>query len=366
MEQCKTRQGIDKMKVWLDVLTPKQANLFAELHDRLVSKGCKTLVTTRRYREANELLELRGLQSVAVGSHGGGLLETKLLESSKRTTALVKIIEEYDPDVAISFSSPEAARVAFGLKIPHYCISDSPHAEAVCRLTIPLSQKLFSPWIIPLYAWKRYGMSARDVIRYRALDPMAWLSSHKKDPTALDELGLDFSKPIAVVRTSEDLAAYLVGRSVAGISTAMDIVGRMLDLGGIRTQIVVLPRYLEQGDKFKKKYGNRIIVPEHVIDATSLFQVASVFIGGGGTMSAEAAMMGVPVISYYPGEQTFVERFLVNYGLVERIHDAGRIAHRALAISTSREFREFYQRKSSKLVHNMEDPLKVILHRILK
>jgi len=354
------------LKVWLDVLTPKQANFFSKFHERLIAKGCKTLVTTRKYREANELLELRGLKSIAVGSHGGGLLKSKLLESSKRVIALADLVDEYDPDIAISFSSPEAARVAFGLKIPHYCVSDSPHAEAVCRLSIPFSQKLFTPWVIPIYAWKRYGINARDIIKYHALDPMAWLYSHRKNPKVLDELGLDPSKPIVVLRTSEEFAAYLVDRSAAKLSTAIDIVGKIIDLNDTATQIVVLPRYIEQGDKFRKKFGNRIIVPEHIIDAVSLFQMASVFIGGGGTMSAEAAMLGVPVISYYPGEQTFVERSLMRYGLVERILDSGRIANRVVSISKSQEFREFYQTKSSKFVHNMEDPVKVILNRILK
>lgn len=147
------------MKVWLDVLTPKQANFFGELQRRLSAKGFKTLLTTREYREVNELLELRSIKAIEVGRHGGGELSNKLVESSKRVSALAKVVEEERPEVAISFSSPEAARVAFGLKIPHYCISDSPHAEAVCKLTVPLSEKLFTPWVIPLYAWKKYGMN---------------------------------------------------------------------------------------------------------------------------------------------------------------------------------------------------------------
>ncbi len=81
-------------------------------------------------------------------------------------------------------------------------------------------------------------------------------------------------------------------------------------------------------------------------------------------MTAEAAMLGVPVISYYPGDATFVERFLINYGLVERVLDPGRIAQRAIAISKSEDFREFYQKKSARLVRGMEDPLRVITKRI--
>jgi predicted glycosyltransferase len=353
------------MRVWLDVLTPKQANLFAELHDRLNAKGCKVLVTTRHYREVNELLELRKLKTSKFGRHGGAYLKDKLLESSKRVTALAEFVGDYSPDVAISFSSPEAARVAFGLGIPHYCVSDSPHAEAVCRLTIPLSEKLFTPWVIPSYAWNRYGIRPRDVVRYRALDPIVWISS-KNNPKALDELNLDLTKPVVVIRTSEEFAAYLSDRSAARVSTTMDIVANILDLSNGEMQFVVLPRYDEQGEKFSKRFGTRIIVPQHVIDGVSLLRASSVFIGGGGTMSAEAALLGVPVISYYPGDQTFVEKFLVKYGLIERILDPGRIAHRTIGISKSREFRDYYRKKSSKLVQTMDDPIRIMLQRILK
>jgi predicted glycosyltransferase len=93
-------------------------------------------------------------------------------------------------------------------------------------------------------------------------------------------------------------------------------------------------------------------------------RISSVFLGGGGTMSAEAALLGVPVISYYPGEPTFVEKYLIKYGLVERILDSGRIAQRTHAICGNQEFREFYQRKSAKLLQSMEDPIRIIAQKI--
>jgi predicted glycosyltransferase len=354
------------MKVWLDILTPKQANFFGELQHRLNTKGFKTFVTTREYREVNELLELRGIKAVQVGRYGGGDLKDKLVESSNRVSALATLVEQQEPDVAISFSSPEAARVAFGLRMPHYCVSDSPHAEAVCKLTIPLSQKLFTPWVIPVHAWTRYGITTRDVVRYRALDPTVWLADYKSNPKSLDGLKLDVSRPVIVVRTPEEFASYLNDRSSSLSNKATDIVGKILDLEGEGLQVVILPRYTVQGERFRKRFGDRVIVPEHIIDATSLIRVSSVLVGGGGTMTAEAALLGVPAISYYPGDPTFVERFLMNYGLVERVLDPGRVAQRAFAISKSQDFREFYQKKSARLVRSMEDPLRVIIQRIFK
>ena len=354
------------MKVWLDILTPKQANFLGELHRRLNAKGFETVLTTREYREVNELLELKSIEAVIVGRHGGGHVKDKLIESSKRITALTRIVDEEKPDCAISFSSPEAARVAFGLKIPHYCISDSPHAEAVCRLTIPLSQKLFTPWVIPLYVWKRYTANTRDIIRYHALDPIVWVSRNPKDSTPPKSLGLDLSKPIVVVRTPEEFAAYLSDGPSAVPDAGSEIVSKLLDLAEDDFKLVVLPRYENQVETFKKRFGNRIIVSERVIDAVPLIRAAAVFIGGGGTMTAEAALLGTPAISYFPGEPTFVDRFLVSYGLVERVREPGRVAQRALAISRSRDFREFYRKKSLRLVESMEDPLKVVVKRVFR
>jgi predicted glycosyltransferase len=83
-------------------------------------------------------------------------------------------------------------------------------------------------------------------------------------------------------------------------------------------------------------------------------------------MTAEAALLGVPAISYYPGEPTFVDRFLINYGVVDRLQDSGRIAQRALAIAKNRDFRELCRKKASKLLQSMEDPLKIIIQKIFK
>jgi predicted glycosyltransferase len=354
------------MKVWLDILTPKQANFLGELQHRLEANGVKTFMTTREYREVNELLQLKGLKATPVGRHGGQRLIDKLVESSNRVSALAKIVAEQAIDSAISFSSPEAARVAYGLKIPHYCISDSPHAEAVCKLTVPLSQKLFTPWMIPVHSWTKYGIKPRDLVRYRALDPMAWLPNYRGDARALDSLKLDATKPIIVVRTPEEYASYLSDRHEAIPAKVTDTVAKLVDMNNGTLQIVILPRYDGQAERFVKRFGNRVIVPNHVIDAVPLMRISAVFLGGGGTMTTEAALLGVPVISSSPGEPTLVESFLIKYGLVERILDPGRIAQRTSAICKSQDFRDFYQRRSARLLHSMEDPIRVIIHKILK
>src|SRR2546422_5081980 len=136
------------MKVWIDVLTPKHALFFEPLYRNLVRDGHELLLTTRTYREAVEALRLKQLRFRIVGEHGGGSRYGKLLASGRRVVKLARLIESWRPDTAVSFSSPEAARVAFGLGVPHIAVNDSPHSLLVAPPRFSLFRKLLSAVVI--------------------------------------------------------------------------------------------------------------------------------------------------------------------------------------------------------------------------
>jgi predicted glycosyltransferase len=163
------------LRVWFDILTPKQVMFFKPALDLFEEAGHELLCTSREYREVVDLSKIKQIHLKIVGKHGGAGKYEKLRESANRIFELSHMIKQFEPDVAIAFSSPEASRVSFGLGISHIGFNDSPHAEAVARLTIPLMNHLFSPWIIPYSAWNTFGIPKNRITRYRALDPAAWL-----------------------------------------------------------------------------------------------------------------------------------------------------------------------------------------------
>ncbi len=136
------------MKIWIDILTPKQL-LFSESIIEKLGKKHNILCTSREYEEVTKLAKIRDFDLVFVGKHGGVDKKTKLQASIDRMGKLYRKIRIFSPDLVISFCSPEAARISFGLGIKHIAFSDSPHANAVMRLTIPLIQKLLIPNVIP-------------------------------------------------------------------------------------------------------------------------------------------------------------------------------------------------------------------------
>lgn len=348
-------------RIWLDILTPKQVHFFAGLIRKAEAMGHEVLRTTRHYREVNELLELKGIAAINIGTHGGQTLEGKLEATAHRILGLIDLVTKHPPDVAVSYSSPEVARVAFGLGIPHICVSDSPHAEAVCRLTIPISRKLITPKIIPRKTWSKFGATQDMVIQYDALDPVVWIRNLQPDPHVLDQLNLDPEKPIITFRAEEAFAAYLLGVAADKTPVILPVIKDLMDKLGDTAQFVALPRYGEQAPTLRATLSDHLIMPKTAIDGPSLLAYTSLFIGAGGTMNAEAALLGVPTISCYPGEPTLVEKYLVKKNLVFRITDPGKAAKKALKlISQIESFSKLHKKKAEALIAKMDDPIEVI------
>jgi predicted glycosyltransferase len=333
------------LRIWFDVLTPKQVMFFRRAVALLQDKGHEVLCTSRDYREPVELARIKGLELEVVGKHGGSERYGKLVASAERVQALAEVVNGFSPDVAVTFSSPEGARVAFGLGIRHVGFNDSPHATAGARLTVPLMSRLLCPWVIPMSAWTGFGISAKNITRYRALDPAAWLKGEKPRTAGAGRNVL--------VRLEESKASYLAD----GKFSSASLVDAAVDELSQAADVTVLCRYSDQIDEAKKKYGGRAKVMEGMFDGVPLLKAADLFIGAGGTMSAEAALLGVPTISIAP-VRYHVEDYLVKTGLIARTRDQKALLKIAKKMIADTKFRGVHAKKAARILASMEDPVK--------
>jgi uncharacterized protein len=336
-------------------------------------KNNEVLCTSRQYREANELSKIKGLDLLTVGSHGGADLYNKLYESTARVMELSKIIHKFSPDLAVSFSSPEASRVSFGLGIDHLGFNDSPHAEAVARLSVPLLAKLFSPSIIPLSSWTKYGISPKRIIRYGGLDPVAWLfpresigdganiassfnqhDDNGKNTGILEKLKTNRSKKSILIRLEESKAAYIANKKLVTQPTAL--VDFIVKHFGEKCNIIILCRYSDQINEISGRYKNKAIVLTDVVDGVDLLKNIDVFIGAGGTMTAESALLGRPTISIAP-VHFYVDDYLKKTGLIKRAFTASRLVSLVNLFLNDREQCVLLEKKARKMLSEMEDPV---------
>lgn len=309
----------------------------------------EVLCTCRQYREAVALARMKKLRLTVVGRHGGADRYEKLFESARRTASLARVVKRFDPDTAISFSSPEGSRVAYGLGIRSHGFNDSPHADAVARLTVPLMDKLFCPWVIPYNAWRGYGISSRSIIRYSALDPAAWLKHENQEP------GADHSDRI-LLRMEESKASYVADRKLETGTMIDDLVNSLHRAA----DILVLCRYRDQIAEVESRYGSKVHVLKDVVDGTALIKSVQLFVGAGGTMTAEAALLGKPTISISP-VRFHVEDYLVKMGLVGRAPNSTALVRLAKKMMSDKKYQNVQKRKAARVLQKMEDPTDVII-----
>ena len=297
--------------------------------DTLKEDDHEILCTGREYREAKELAKIKKLDIQTIGKHGGDNKFEKLNTSTERAFLLSSVINSFKPDLTVSFSSPEASRVAFGLGVRHYIFNDSPHATAVAKLTVPLADRLFCPWVIPLREWTKLGLEKDRITQYKALDPIVWIkkelqyNSRQEISKMQTKLKIDNAKKTVLIRPEEIKASYITDKNVkSSIGLIDEIVKKFSD----EYNILILARYLDQVDfykyRFEKMDGTKII--ETVTDGNLLLKLADLFIGAGGTMSAEAALMGKPVISITP-INFYVEKYLIKMRLIKKVKNSSTL-----------------------------------------
>jgi len=90
-------------------------------------------------------------------------------------------------------------------------------------------------------------------------------------------------------------------------------------LSGANVVLVVLTRYPEQRESIGDLRISNCIVPEVAVDSRALMYEADLMIGAGGTMTREAALLGVPTYGVYAGRSPAVDRYLERRGLLMRM-----------------------------------------------
>ena len=337
------------MKIWIDILTPKQL-LFSEPIIEKLGQKHDILCTSREYNEVTKLAKIRHFDLIFVGKHGGGDKKSKLKASIERIEKLTKKINKFKPDVVISFGSPEAARISFGLGIKHIMFCDSPHANAVMRLTLPLIQKLLIPYVIPKKEFSKFGINEKDIVQYKAIDAVVTMQ-RKINQNIISPFKNNNKKNI-LIRVEEEEAAY-TSKSSKIIPIIQKIANDYKD-----ENIIVLGRYTQQIINLQKIMGKKIKVIKMSFDGKYLLNDTDVFIGSGGTMTAESALMGIPTISYN-AVPNIIENFLVKKSLVKRETNPKKVSNEIKRIFARKNDQN--QKRAKKVVKQMEDPIEKLI-----
>ncbi|HLE74763.1 MAG TPA: DUF354 domain-containing protein [Candidatus Bathyarchaeia archaeon] len=273
--------------VWLDAVTPKDSLLVYALLPLLREKGYETIVTAKKQTQTTDILELLNVDYTCVGEYGETVKE-KLAVEQKRTLQFLDLFDKIGlPKVLWTHGDVSAIRTAFGLQMPIVYSNDTPHAVHVAKLVCPLVNWLIAP-IAFGKTWSRFGISKSKIALYDGVEEIAWLmNSRFEHPKFLEELAE--KERVVLFRNVEYRASYCK-------DVKLDVWRLLKQLSEIAT-VVYLPRYEEEKEKIRDI--DNIWIPPKPVLAAQLIPYVDITIGSGGTICREAALMGVPTISFH-------------------------------------------------------------------
>jgi uncharacterized protein len=317
------------MQIWVDLTNSPHVLVMRPVIDKLRERGHEVEVTARDFAQTLELCERFQMPHTAIGRHRGGRIAAKARGLAERSYALAKWARRRGFDRALGHGSNDITIAAALLRIPSATTFDYEWATVQHNVNCRLAATVVVPDAIPSERLYRYG--ARGKIRaYPGLKEEYYLADFEPDPSVLGELGLDPTRPVAVVRTPPAVSLYHRFEN--------DLFARVLDrLADVQT--VVLPRTPEQRGELQA--AGRFIVPERAIDAQSLVAYADVVVSAGGTMNREAVALGTPVYTVFEGRLGAVDERLIAEGRLRRLTgpDELQIVKRAAAASDDQRVR---------------------------
>lgn len=260
------------------------------LAKKLRNRGYEVILTTRQHPDTLQVANFLNEKPAIIGKYNPKSLASRLKAGLQRQLLFCKLFGKDPPDIAVSHSSVDQIRVAFGLGIPVIATIDTVYAEAVNRLTLPLADYIVASKAIPEEVLKTYSVKG-EIIGFNGVDEVAWI----KDFTPTVKYA--FKNPLIVVREVEEKAAYTAKKF-----SLMPIAKKLTRLGNV----VYLSRY-------RRKDIKGLIVPKEFVDSASLAAQADLFVGVGGTITREAALQGTPAIII-----DFYQRQHVNDYLIEK------------------------------------------------
>ncbi len=334
------------MKIWIDLSNSPHALLFDPIVRALREDGHAVELTARHNAQTVELASARWPEIEVIGGESPRGRAAKVATLTGRVAELRKWVRAHRPDVALSHNSYAqivAAKQAF---VPAVTAMDFEH-QLANHLAFRLARHLLLPEAMRSLELERLGATVAKTRFYPGLKEEIHLGSFTPDRDVLDRLGIarDRVEVLIVARTPPTRALYHRQRN----DLFFDALRTAARQPGV--QLVVLARHAEQRAALSALELANLAVPRTAIDSRSLMYAADLVIGGGGTMTREAALLGVPTYTVFAGRTPEVDTWLERQGLLQRLRSSSQLLGLAPREHPPRDLDDLHRRSELLVPH---------------
>jgi uncharacterized protein len=305
------------VKVWIDLANSPHVPFFAPLVRRLEECCHEVVLTARDHAQTVELARERWPRVEVIGETSPKGRAKKGAAMAERARCLARWARAERPDLALCHNSFGQLMAARALGIRSLNAMDFEH-QPLNNLSFRLADRLLLPAALSQSRVRWQGASARKTRFYDGLKEELYLGDFEPDLDVPRRVGFDRARwsVLVVVRTPPSHAIYHRSDNPLFFDV-LRRVGRCAD-----ALCVVLARHPDERVAVSELGLPNVVLPERAVDARSLMYAADVVLGGGGTMTREAALLGVPTYSLFSGKPPAVDLWLQRKGRLRRLHRA--------------------------------------------
>lgn len=289
------------MKIWFDISNSPQVMLFKDMLDDLQKQGHDILVTSRPLANTIDLLESHNIPHTIIGQHYGKNAIMKIIGYPIRVFLLWKFLRSKKINLSVSQSSFHAPLVARLLNICSIYTNDNEHAIGnipafifASTILLPEDFKISSVFLNKIFSQK--------VIKYPGVKEGIYLS-RKQLNHSISQFHLQSIKPKIYIRPEPSTAQYYNGKE--------NFLDDIIINAKSNFDITILPRNENQRSHYTAKRFIGVRIPKTILSFDEIVQDCSLFIGAGGSMTREMALMGIPTISVYQDKLLSVDLKLI-------------------------------------------------------
>jgi predicted glycosyltransferase len=274
---------------------------------RFEGDGVDYVITARDYGNTLDLLKIEGWKFHVVGGHGGKSILGKLVAFPRRVASLLRFLRKVRPTVAFSQSSFYSPLVARIMGVPFVYTNDNEYAKGNLFGRIPGGVSAYP--LAMRDAPKARMFLGSNAFFYKGVKEGIYLSQSEVVLPQVQNRRVFYYRPEPWQAQYHDAAP--------GFS--LEIIRAMQALGEVK----LVCRDCSQRDYYREKLADavNVTVIETVVTLNDIVRKASAFVGSGGTMCRELALLGVPTVSLYTGELLSVDRVLMDAGLMLHTRD---------------------------------------------
>ncbi len=298
------------MKIWIDVTNSPHVNVLMPIIKHLKANGHSLIITARNFSETLPMLKSNGINPIVFGEYGGKSRIKKIIGLLKRMFTLYFKLEKFD--IAFSLGGNYTSFVSWCRGKKSIVFSDN-------DISFKLFSFLFGTYFIfPAYfkydkIQKKYKISKANIFTFEGFKEDIYIANYVPDNNFLDLLPF---KEFITIRPENLKASYVPKDSTT-------IVPQLFET--FRNEnILFLPRY-EEEKKHAIGFPN-VWYPEHPLVGLDVCFYSKAMLTGAGTFAREAALLGVPAVSFFPGKDFLtVDLIMQEMGIEFKSRNPGEI-----------------------------------------